>query len=213
VASDESFGEAVRRLRTERGISLRGLAKLAPLDVGYLSKIENGHRPGTLAAARAIDAALSASGELVTIARAEQARRIQAAVPFDSMRRRTIVHLGLTAPVMAGVDHAGGQGRSVGRVGGGDVARVRRAVARLHTLDQRHGGDGLWQSAAATARDGQVLLEYGTYTGPIGAQLMRATGRAHICAGWLALDAGQHQVARSCLPKPWRWPSKPMTPK
>jgi transcriptional regulator with XRE-family HTH domain len=199
VASDESFGEAVRRLRIERGVSLRGLAKLAPLDVGYLSKIENGHRHGTLPVARAVDKALDANGELLTIARAEQARRIRAAVPFDPMRRRAIVQFGLTAPVMASLSDASGHAPPIGRVGVGDVARVQRAVARLHVLDQRHGGESLWQSAAVVARDGYVLLERGIYTEAVAARLMRVTGRAQICAGWLALDGGQHQIARSCF--------------
>ena len=52
----EAFAAALRRLRVERGMSLRGLAALAPLDVGYLSKIENGHRKVTLSVARAVDA-------------------------------------------------------------------------------------------------------------------------------------------------------------
>ncbi len=99
----ETFGEAVRRLRKERDISLCKLATKAPMDKGHLSKIENGKRPGTLALARALDNALGAGGELVAIAKAEQSKRVQAAVPFDPMKRRTLVRWGLTVSAAAGL--------------------------------------------------------------------------------------------------------------
>lgn len=55
VAEMESFGAALRRQRNERGLSLRKLAALIPIDFGLLSKIENGLRPATPAVAAAAD--------------------------------------------------------------------------------------------------------------------------------------------------------------
>jgi transcriptional regulator with XRE-family HTH domain len=63
-----TFGERVRALMAERGISLRGLAKTISYDAGYLSKVVNGHRPPPPAMARVLDAALDAGGELVDLA-------------------------------------------------------------------------------------------------------------------------------------------------
>jgi hypothetical protein len=80
-----------------------------------------------------------------------------------------------------------------------DVKRLQRTAALLHSLDHRHGGEHLWQSALMQAHDGAQQLEYGRYTDTVGQHLLVATGRLKICAGWLALDAGQHEVARSCL--------------
>jgi tetratricopeptide (TPR) repeat protein len=101
---------------------------------------------------------------------------------------------GVAATVAAGLST--GAGTAVGMA---DVKRGQRDAARLHSLDQQHGGDLLWRSALAEARDGMQLLEYGSYTDTVGQYLLTATGRLEICAGWLALDAGQHEVARSCF--------------
>jgi hypothetical protein len=49
-------------------------------------------------------------------------------------------------------------------VGMADVKRLQRSAARLHSLDQQHGGDTLWQAALVQAHDGVQLLEYGSYT-------------------------------------------------
>ncbi len=84
-------------------------------------------------------------------------------------------------------------------VGMADVKRLQRSAARLHSLDQQHGGDTLWQAALAEACDGMQLLECGSYTDTVGQHLLIATGKLQICAGWMALDAGQHEVARSCF--------------
>ncbi len=116
------------------------------------------------------------------------------AVALEDMRRRTAMKWGVAATVAAGLST--GAGTAVGMA---DVKRGQRAAARLHSLDQQHGGDILWRSALAEARDGMQLLEYGSYTDTVSQHLLTATGRLQICAGWLALDAGQHEVARSCF--------------
>jgi tetratricopeptide (TPR) repeat protein len=41
------------------------------------------------------------------------------------------------------------------------------------------------------------LLEHGSYGTEVEAQLLRATGRLQICAGWLCFDAGRHEQART----------------
>jgi DNA-binding XRE family transcriptional regulator/tetratricopeptide (TPR) repeat protein len=117
------------------------------------------------------------------------------AVAWEDMRRRTVLKWGVAATAAS---------LSTGvrtTVGMADVKRLHRAAARLHSLDQQHGGDSLWQSALAEAGTGMQLLEYGTYTGSVGEHLLSAAGQLQICAGWLALDAGQHGIARSCFSK------------
>ena len=54
----DGFGETVKRLRTERGIGLRELARAVPIDPGHLSRIEHGVRPATPEIVAAIEAAL-----------------------------------------------------------------------------------------------------------------------------------------------------------
>jgi transcriptional regulator with XRE-family HTH domain/tetratricopeptide (TPR) repeat protein len=116
------------------------------------------------------------------------------AVALEDMRRRTVLKWGLAATATASLST--GAGTTVGMA---DVKRLQRAAARLHNLDQQHGGDSLWHSALAEAGTGMHLLEYGTYTSTVCQHLLSATGQLQICAGWLALDAGRHDLARSCF--------------
>ncbi|GGX10457.1 hypothetical protein GCM10010353_27400 [Streptomyces chryseus] len=62
-----SFGEELRRLRGERGISLTALARSIHYSKGYLSKIENGGKPPTPDVARRCDEALDAGGALLRL--------------------------------------------------------------------------------------------------------------------------------------------------
>jgi transcriptional regulator with XRE-family HTH domain len=63
-----AFGETLRRLLDERGVSLGRLADVTHYDKGYLSKISNGRRPVTEEVSRACDVALQARGELIAAA-------------------------------------------------------------------------------------------------------------------------------------------------
>jgi len=58
------FGDELRKLREQRGLSLKKFAKLAHYDPGYLSKVENGLKPPTRALAQACDEALGAGANL-----------------------------------------------------------------------------------------------------------------------------------------------------
>ncbi|MFC7244281.1 helix-turn-helix domain-containing protein [Catellatospora aurea] len=193
----ESFGESLRRLRSERGWSLRRLSDESHIDKGHLSRIERDKRPPSETIASAVDLALQADGVLIAIAQVQQAQETRAAVTSDPMRRRTLVTMPLAA-AMASLGAAGDTTHRVGRVGVTDAERLHRAVARLRALGHQHGGENLWQAAAGVAREGYQLLENGTYTESVGDQILAATGRAQMCAGWLAFDSGQQDIARSC---------------
>jgi tetratricopeptide (TPR) repeat protein len=41
------------------------------------------------------------------------------------------------------------------------------------------------------------VLEHATYTTNVGKHLLMATARLQLCAGWLAFDAGRHDVAQA----------------
>jgi transcriptional regulator with XRE-family HTH domain len=62
------FGEILRRLRTEQGISLSRFAVMVHCDKGYLSRIENGRKSPSEALARQCDEALHARGNLIAAA-------------------------------------------------------------------------------------------------------------------------------------------------
>ncbi|WP_067071828.1 helix-turn-helix domain-containing protein [Carbonactinospora thermoautotrophica] len=66
------FGDEMRRLMAEQGVSLRGLAKRVHYDVGYLSKVANGRKPPSVELATALDAALGADDALAALAVAKE---------------------------------------------------------------------------------------------------------------------------------------------
>ncbi|WP_311318838.1 helix-turn-helix domain-containing protein [Streptomyces sp. PanSC9] len=73
-----SFGQLLRSLRQQRGLSLSQLANRAHFNRGHVSKIENGKRPPSVSFARACDRALDAGTTFATIALAlESASRPQ----------------------------------------------------------------------------------------------------------------------------------------
>jgi transcriptional regulator with XRE-family HTH domain len=194
----ETFAVALRRVRDERGMTLRGLAALAPLDVGYLSKIENGRRRVTLSVARAVDAALDAKGELVALARIERSSRVRQAIPSDSMKRRTLLKWGMTAPALAEPLGEVSDTRRRRKIAVADATELSDSAVWLYNLDNQHGGATLWNAAAVCVSSGYSMLEHGTYGAVVGRRLLKATGRVQMCAGWLAFDAGRQNVARSC---------------
>jgi hypothetical protein len=59
-----AFTELTRRLMADRGVSVRGLAKIVAYDQGGLSRIINGKRSCPPYLARAIDDALNAGGQV-----------------------------------------------------------------------------------------------------------------------------------------------------
>ncbi len=62
--SQPKFGDELRRLREERGLSLKKFAKLVHYDSGYLSKIENGLKPPTHTLAKSCEEALDIGRKL-----------------------------------------------------------------------------------------------------------------------------------------------------
>jgi transcriptional regulator with XRE-family HTH domain len=67
VRAVRKFGSEVARLLSERGMSLHQAARLTHYDVSYLSKVVNGHKPGSPALAAALDKALDTGGTLTAL--------------------------------------------------------------------------------------------------------------------------------------------------
>ena len=69
------FAAEVRRLMTERGMSLRGLARATSYDASYLSKVLSGHKPSSPYLAARLDDALGAGGSIRDAAQQPPPRR------------------------------------------------------------------------------------------------------------------------------------------
>ncbi|MFI6520364.1 helix-turn-helix domain-containing protein [Spirillospora sp. NPDC050679] len=68
----EAFGARLRRLRGEAAMSLSDMARATHYSRGYLSKVENGHKPPSPGLARICDEVLKADGALLELVADEQ---------------------------------------------------------------------------------------------------------------------------------------------
>src|SRR5438067_2912107 len=113
------------------------------------------------------------------------------------MRRRTVF---TGAAALIGWTAGGPFGDVEGRkIGIAHVAQAEDALAQLWALDDRYGGDGIYELAAGLWQRVQRMLQHGTYDGPIGLRLRRLAGRLAEHAGWLSFDAGRQDHARYFL--------------
>jgi tetratricopeptide (TPR) repeat protein len=194
----DGFGEALRRARRRAGLSQNRLAKLTNFTPGYVSKVESGEKAGSRLLAVRCDEVLQTGGDLIAAYEAAAEGRATddlAGGNVHDVHRRTFISLGtktaLGVATLAGIDMDGGQPT----VTADDVTRLGQVITRLRALDQRHGSADLWDVAADRAHGIAALLEHATYTPEVGAALVELTGRAYMCAGWLATDAGHHDAA------------------
>lgn len=81
-----TFGSELRRLREQRGLSLKKFAKLVHYDPGYLSKIENRLKPPTGTLAAKCDAELQADGALLALVTAAQTRAATHPIDTDELQ-------------------------------------------------------------------------------------------------------------------------------
>jgi tetratricopeptide (TPR) repeat protein len=109
------------------------------------------------------------------------------------VKRRSFLGLGAAASVagLAGIDLSGERLE----VTAADVTRLNALIDRLRALDHWQGAADLWDLAAARADGIAALLEIADYAPDVGESLVRLAGRAYICAGWFATDAGKHEAA------------------
>ena len=142
---DEQFGSALRRIRTERQISLAELSGLVHYSKAYLSRIETGRRTATEALASACEDALGAGGELAGLMppRSGQAPadvRLHSDVPQVrySLPADTAAFTGRAGELeqIARVAAAGGAGVvAVGAIGGmPGVGKTTLAVQVAHAV-------------------------------------------------------------------------------
>lgn len=205
-----SFGEELRRLRGQRGISLKKFAQLVHYDAGYLSKIENRLKPPTGALATACDEVLDTGGLLAQLA-AEYAQgrqrrlhqhTLSGAAEVEKAKRRELVSRavaiafgGLLDEPVKGILAVADETRVPTRVQSGDVRHLQSAVATLESWDSHVGGCAVRHHAVAALRWATALLE-SSCTPAVRLQLAATTAQLADLASWATFDAGYREPAR-----------------
>lgn len=170
---DPRFAETLRRLRQERGLSMRALATRALSSKSNIGHFEAGTRAPNLETARRLEEALDAPGELVALIHGDH----EGALDSHAGRREA----------------AALNQRSVTT---GDVEAVRDFTRTFRALDNRYGG-GHSHNLAAQYLDANVtaMLRHGTYTETVGRDLFGAASQLAHLAAWTAYDIGGHKRA------------------
>jgi transcriptional regulator with XRE-family HTH domain len=163
------FARTLRQLRGDRGQSLRKLAEQSRVGKSYISELEHGTKPPTLAVARALDDALHAGGSLSAL--------IGAAPMADREPPRP---------------RAGGQEP----IGDRDIEQLHDTVRHLVALDTMHGSDGLASNAARAFRNTQRRLATTGVREEVHSDLLAALAELGEVAAWLAFDNEQQDASR-----------------
>jgi len=168
------LGCAVKRLLSERGMSLRQAARLSHYDVSYLSKVISGRKPGSRELAAALDKMLDADGELAALA--PPPIRLAGLVPGEQER------LVYVAAKPRRVDAAAA-----------DALSAMLAAARR--LEDRIGSAPMLASVRAQLRTTEVLADEAR--GEVRPVVVDVTAQWAQFYGWLSANTGRFGEANS----------------
>ncbi|MGI5212888.1 helix-turn-helix domain-containing protein [Plantactinospora sp. CA-290183] len=175
--SSAGFGAQMRRLRAERGLSLRELARVAFYAKSYLHELETGAKEPTQRAAQRIDDALAAGGELAALA------------ATGIRRREVIARAGMAVALPQTI-------LSYGRRVGPEVPQqIAYRTARLRRIDDYLGGADTYEMYMAELDSTLRLLQDGSYADTTGRGLLSVYAEQAQMAGWAAFDAGRYDSA------------------
>jgi transcriptional regulator with XRE-family HTH domain len=174
------FAAEVRRLMTERGMSLRRLAKASNYDPSYLSKVLSGHKPSSPFLAARLDDALGAGGTIRDAAQEPPPRRAAKASAPERKPSRAVEALQVAMT--------------------GDPARPDIGAAGLAEL-VLHYAHAL-AVAPSAAVYGELLSARSFARTLLGRSAPRQRADLTVTAGWLssllaisAADLGEHAAA------------------
>ncbi|MFV2107520.1 helix-turn-helix domain-containing protein [Micromonospora sp. LOL_015] len=171
-----SFSRRLGQLRTERGMSLRQLARATFYSKSYLHELESGSKRPTAQAAQRLDSALRAGGELSALADTQRALS----------RRQFVAGAGLAAALPhTYLDHGC-------QIGADLPNQLVERTARLRRLDDFLGGADTYQMYAAELDSTDRLIRDGRYAEDIHRRLLAVLAEQAQLAGWAAFDAGRH---------------------
>lgn len=93
---------------------------------------------------------------------------------------------------------------TVRRIGATEIDALRRNLAELHSLDDRHGGGLVAELALQQANRVDEVLRSANLSARAEQALYSIVGGYMSAVGWFALDAGKHEIARTYLDRAMR---------
>lgn len=210
----ETFGQALKRLRSERGLSLADVGTLVNYSRKTIHDFEAGRRRPLPDLASALDRALAAEGYLTHLAAVDAAgpvagppvplagstfRRADADAIADSLvtedvtpdNALTLAHEWLVTDPPQVYELAAGS-----HVGVDLVDQLEQRVHQIRRIDDHVGGLETYALATSELTATSALLREATFTEQVGRRLLAAIAELCQIAGWITSDAGRHGEAR-----------------
>ncbi|WP_052595184.1 helix-turn-helix domain-containing protein [Luteipulveratus mongoliensis] len=190
------FGRELRRLREERGLSLRALGARTHYSYGYLHDVEHGRKRATFELAARLDEALAAEGRLVACATSSSpiGELASGAPPVSDLQ--VIASVWEWEFLPENPDASRSRGR---RIGAADVEMLRSARTRYENMYRQVGGVATIGRVSSFLDQHATPLLHGTFTDKTGRGLHQAAASLAAVAGICAFDAADHDLARRYL--------------
>jgi transcriptional regulator with XRE-family HTH domain len=226
IVNGETVGQALRRWREHRHLSLRQLGKLVNYSHVYLWEIEKGTKPTTAEIAAACDDQLHAGGQLIALATqlvpttpvvtdetigldypADFSEGIEAVTTLwnhDASRRRFLHHASylssaLALPIQHWLNHNDTRTELTNASEPPSAETIRATTAMFRKLDNLYGG-GQIRPTVVRYLDAEVSPQLrGTTPEQLGRPLLSAIAELTQLAGWLAYDSCAHGIAQRYL--------------
>lgn len=209
----EAFPAALRRIRSERGLSLASLGALVNYSRQYIWDLEHGRRRPPPDAVEALDRALAADGYLAYLGATEATDPVAVPVPLAGHRwcrtdaealanalvveeptpdnALTLAHEWLVTDPPQAFELKAGR-----HVGLDLVERMEQRVHQIRLIDDHVGGLDTYAMVAAELGATADLLREASFTEDVGRRLLAVVAELCQIAGWVAADAGRHGEAR-----------------
>lgn len=195
--ADSQFARRMAELRQLRGLSLRELERRAYFSRSYLQQIESGSKLPSVAAARQIDEALSAGGELAAIVAQDQAAAIDPARLWETSELLSRVAASDTSPATVEALNATAYGLCCDYSWRDPTDLRREALVWLRQVVQLRRSAGLREHRELLTAAGWLGLLVGCLEYDLGMRTVADASRAAALS--LADAAGNTEIAG------WAW--------
>ncbi|GAA1613150.1 hypothetical protein GCM10009733_006520 [Nonomuraea maheshkhaliensis] len=180
-----TFGEKMLALMVERGISLRGLARLTHYDVGHLSRVANDHKGPSRSLVEALEKALGADGALTELvpdrAVARRRARAEAAGRYDELRVPQSLEL------------------RIPRIQETDITVIRDMLRALIASDRQFGGSHARAYAADYLHNVITPRLQNSASSPVRRALFSVATEFSLRVAAMHLDAGHPSISKTLL--------------